>query len=78
MIGKNNCAHRQSIGDQRHIQHRRQIAVRIAMGGDSVASIDVALGHIELRLVRDVANGAGLGPGTEQRALRAFENFDAF
>ena len=53
------------------------VAVRIAAGGDAVAGVDVALGDIELRLVRDVADHAGLRAAAEQRALRALEDFDA-
>ena len=50
------------------------IAVRvlfwIPVGGGAVAAGDAALGDIELGLVGDVADCAGLGAGTEQRALR--------
>ena len=46
-------------------------------GGDAVAGIGVAFGDVQLRLVGDVANGTGLGAAAEQRALRAFEHFDA-
>src|SRR5439155_252574 len=48
-----------------------------AVSGHSVAGLDVRLGHVELRLVRDVADHAGLGAGAEQRALRTFQNLDA-
>ena len=48
------------------------------MRGDAVARFDAALGHVDLGLVGDVADHAGLGAGTEQGALRTFENFDAF
>src|SRR5450631_1843451 len=47
------------------------------MRGRAVTGFHVPLGHIELRLVRDVAHHAGLRAGTEQSALRAFEYFDA-
>jgi hypothetical protein len=65
------------VSDQRQIEHRRQIGVRIAVRGDAVAGLDIAFGDVELGLVGDVADHAGLGAGAEQRALRAFENFDA-
>ena len=77
-VVKYHGAHRQGVGDQRDVQHRRQVGVRVAVSGDSVAGIDVAFGHIELRLVRDIADRAGLGAGAEQRALRTFQNLDAF
>ena len=65
------------LGDQRQVQHRRHVGVRIAVSGRAVAGLDVALGHVELRLVGDVADHAGLGAGAEQRALRTFQHLDA-
>ncbi len=47
------------------------------MSGRPVAGIDVPLGHIEFRFVRDVADDTGLGAGTEQGTLRTFQNLDA-
>ncbi len=47
------------------------------MSGRSVAGFDVPLGHVELWFVRDVADRAGLGAGTEQRSLRTLQNLDA-
>ncbi len=47
------------------------------MSGHSVAGLEVRLGHVELRFVRDIANHAGFGAGTEQRSLRSLQNLDA-
>ena len=70
-------AHGHPPGDQREVQHRRQVGVRIAVSRDPVPGLDVGLERIELGLVRDVADHAGLGAGTEQRALRTLQNLDA-
>src|SRR6202041_1448993 len=69
-------AHRQGIGDQRHIDHGGDVAAGIPMTGVGVAGIDAALGDVELGLVGDVAQYARLGTGAEQRALRALEHLD--
>jgi len=42
-----------------------------------VARRHVAFGDVEFGLVGDVAHHPGFGAGTEYRALRAFEDFDA-
>ena len=47
------------------------------MGRDAVAGIELARGRIEIRLVRDVADGARLGAAAEERALRSLEDLDA-
>src|SRR6185437_4605552 len=65
--------YRQGVLDQRQIEGGIDAAVGIAAGGDAVAAFDVTLGFIQLGFVGDVANGAGLGATTEQRALRTFE-----
>ena len=65
------------FGDQRQVQHRGHVGIRIAVRRDAVAGLDVRLGHVELRLVGDVADHAGLGAGAEQRALRTFQHLDA-
>src|SRR6266853_1956188 len=53
------------------------MVLAITVSGHSVAGLEVRLGHVEPRLVRDVTDHAGLGAGTEQRALRTFQNLDA-
>ena len=70
-------AHRQRVGDQRQVQHRGHVGIRIAVGGHSVAGGDVGLRDIELRLVGDVADDPCLGSCTEQCALRALQNLDS-
>ena len=48
------------------------------MRASRVTGADVALGDVQLRLVREVADHAGLSAGAKQRALRALEDLDAF
>ena len=48
------------------------------MRGGRVAGVEIRLGHIQFRLVGDVANHTRLCAGAEQRALRTFEDFNAF
>ena len=69
--------HRHGVFDQRQVQHRSHIGIRIAVRGPAVAALDAALGDVELRLVGNVADHAGLGAGAEQRSLRALEYLDA-
>ena len=76
MVGENRRPHGQGVGDQRQVDRRIAARVRVAARRRAVADIDIAFGDIQLRLVRDVANGAGLRAAAEQRALRAFEDFD--
>ena len=63
------------------INGRLRVALTLVLGSpprrDAVARFGVALGHVELRLVGDVADHAGLGAAAEQRALRTFEHLDA-
>ena len=47
------------------------------MRRDAVARFRVAFGNVQLRLVGDVANRAGLGTAAEQGALRTLEDLDA-
>ena len=49
----------------------------VAVRGRRVAGVHRRLGHVELRLVGDVAQYARLRAGAEQRALRALEDLDA-
>jgi translation elongation factor EF-1beta len=77
MVVVNHAAYGKGALDQRQVQHRGHIGIRIAVGGHAVARLDVAFGDVELRLVGDVADDAGFGTGAEQRALRAFQNLDA-
>ena len=77
VIAVDSRAQRQLALDQRNVERGIETVVRITTGRDAVARVDVALGDVELRLVRDVADRTGLGAAAEQRALRAFQNFDA-
>ena len=70
------AAHRQGVGNQRKVEHCRHVGVRITVSGHSVARLDISLGDIELRLVGDVADRAGFGAGSEQRALWTLQDFD--
>ena len=70
-------AQRQCARDQREIEHTGEIAVGIAVGGGPIAGLDPALRHIELGLVRDVAEHTAECAATEERTLRALENLDA-
>ena len=71
------AAHRKLVRDQRQVHHRVHGRVRIAMCGGAVTRLRVALGHVEPRLLRDVAKRTRLGAAAEQGSLRAFENLDA-
>ena len=77
MIVVDHAAQREDALDHRNVQYGRYVGVRIAVRRHAVARLDVPLGHVELGLVGDVADDPGLGTGTKQRALRAFQNFDA-
>ncbi len=72
------AAHREGVGDQRHVQHRGDIGIRVTAGGDAVATGDRALRDVHLRLVGDVADHARLGAGAEQGSLRALQDLDTF
>src|SRR5258708_26414387 len=54
-------ANRQRIRDQRQIEGRIDIAVRIPVRGVAVARIDDAFGYIELRVIGDVTQDPRLG-----------------
>ena len=58
------------------VEDRLERVARVAVRGGRVAGRYVRFDAIELGLVRDVANDAGLRTGAEQRALRAFEHLD--
>ena len=47
------------------------------MRGRGVARVHARFGHVELRLVRDVAQHARLRAGAEQGALRTLQYLDA-
>src|ERR1700680_561408 len=47
------------------------------MRGDAVASFEVGLGFVQLRLVGDVAHHTCLRASAEQSTLRTFQNLDA-
>src|SRR5207253_597412 len=65
------------VGNQRDVQDRSQVGIRIAVRGDSVSGLDARLDLIELRLVGDVADHTRLGARAEERPLRAFQHLDA-
>jgi hypothetical protein len=67
----------QRVRDQRQVDHGVDVAVGIPVGRVAVARVGIALCGVEFRFVGDVAEHAGLGTGAEQRALGAFEHFDA-
>src|SRR5207237_949628 len=71
------AAHRQLILNDRQVDHGRDAAVGIAVGGGPITRLDVALDDIKLRFIRNIAEHACLCAATEQRALRTFENLDA-
>ena len=71
------AAHRQLVRDQRQIEDSGDVRIRVTARGHAVTSGNAPLGHVELRLVRDVANDAGLGARTEQRPLGPFKDLDA-
>src|SRR5207247_3105374 len=57
--------------------HRVDTGVGVAVCGDSIARGDAALGDLDLRLVRDVAEHTAECAATEKRPLRDFEDLDA-
>ncbi len=71
------AAHRERVGDQRQVDRGVDIAAGIAVRGGGVAGIEIRFGHIELRLVGDVADHTRLSAGAEQGALRTLEHLDA-
>ncbi len=46
------------------------------MRGRRITRIDVTFGHVDFRLVGDVAHHSGLCTGAEQCSLRALEHLD--
>ena len=76
-IAIHHCAHGEGVLDHGQIDHRIDAAAGISVAGIGISRVDVTLGDIEFRLVRNVSQHSGLGTGTEQRALRPFEHFDA-
>ena len=69
--------HGERVGDERNIDRGVDVRIRIAPGRDAVAGVDIAFRDVELGLVRDVANGAGLGSAAEQRSLGTLQHLDA-
>ena len=69
--------HRQRVVNEREVEHSGDVAIRVSVGGGPIGCFHAALGDIELRLVRDVAQHAGQCATAEQRTLRALENLDA-
>ncbi len=76
-VAVDHAADRKLVVDERQVEHNIGARVRIAVRGDAVTAFGAALGDVELGLVRDVADRAGLGAAAEQRTLRALEHFDA-
>ncbi len=76
-VAVDHAADREGIVDERQVEHHIRAGVRITVRRDAVAAFGAAFGDVELGLVRDVAERAGLGAAAEQRALRALEHFDA-
>ena len=70
-------AQRHRVGDEGQVEDRLHVGVRVTVGRDAVAGLERALRLVELGLVRDVPDHAGLGTGAEQRALRPLEHLDA-
>ena len=70
-------AYGELVLDQRQIQDRLDRGAGVAMGRRGIVGVGPALGHIELRLVGDIADRSGLRSGAVQRALWALQNFNA-
>ena len=47
VVGEDHRAQTERAVDQRHVEHRVQIGVRVAAGGDAVAGIDLARSRIQ-------------------------------
>ena len=77
LVVVDHAAHRQRVADERQIDDCRDGGIGVTARGHAVTSGNAALRHVELRLVRDIADHAGLSSRTEQSSLRALEDFDA-
>ena len=73
MVAEDHRADGQGVRDQRQVDGPVEVVVRVAAGSRAVAHVEVAFRDIELRLVRDVAYGAGLRTTAEQVGTAAAE-----
>ena len=60
-----------------HVQREIGGGIIAAPGREAVTRLSLAFKGVQLGFVGDIADRAGLGATAEQRALRAFQHFDA-
>ena len=77
LVVVDHAAHRQLVRDQGQIEDSGDVRIRVTARGHAVTSRNARLGLVELRLVRDIADDAGLSSCAEQRSLGPLKHLNA-